>query len=65
MESHPAWVRGLKLCRRKNWSMINWSHPAWVRGLKLLHEKRRSAGTQVAPRVGAWIETNQHNKSVR
>ncbi len=34
------------------------SHPAWVRGLK----RRTSAITRtpvfVAPRVGAWIETN-------
>ena len=34
------------------------SHPTWVRGLKLLGNAKRSRRRQVAPYVGAWIETN-------
>ena len=35
IESHPAWVCGLKLrcCHDKSWKLG--SHPAWVCGLKL------------------------------
>ena len=33
------------------------SHPVWVRGLKLGDFNKAQNGTQVAPRVGAWIET--------
>ena len=33
------------------------SHPVWVRGLKLLRQYILGGGKQVAPRVGAWIET--------
>jgi len=36
------------------WSM---SRPAWARGLKPDREKDRHPLDQVAPRVGAWIET--------
>ena len=32
------------------------SHPMWVRGLKL-HALRSAPFHQVAPYVGAWIET--------
>ena len=34
MESHPAWVRGLKLHESLVVITILLSHPAWVRGLK-------------------------------
>ena len=33
------------------------SHPAWVRGLKLVIEHEYAQQRQVAPCVGAWIET--------
>ena len=36
LESHPMWVRGLKL---RSWSygrFFRSSHPMWVRGLKLI-----------------------------
>ena len=33
------------------------SHPVWVRGLKLMSEDGSYPDTDVAPRVGAWIET--------
>ena len=34
-QSHPMWVRGLKLKLLYVRSMTNRSHPMWVRGLKL------------------------------
>ena len=34
------------------------SHPVWVRGLKQQHAARYDGLHNVAPRVGAWIETN-------
>ena len=34
------------------------SHPVWVRGLKLPLAKTVKIVIYVAPRVGAWIETN-------
>ena len=33
------------------------SHPTWVRGLKQLRQANNRARWQVAPYVGAWIET--------
>ena len=33
------------------------SHPMWVRGLKLNINKRTEVAENVAPYVGAWIET--------
>ena len=34
------------------------SHPVWVRGLKQTLNNQRRRRFQVAPRVGAWIETS-------
>ena len=34
IESHPAWVCGLKQKGNKVITTILWSHPAWVCGLK-------------------------------
>ncbi len=33
------------------------SHPVWVRGLKPTSQFGAVSTVQVAPRVGAWIET--------
>ena len=33
------------------------SHPVWVRGLKLVKVNKFLTWREVAPRVGAWIET--------
>ena len=33
-ESHPTWVRGLKLKIEKSNDKLSKSHPTWVRGLK-------------------------------
>ena len=35
IESHPAWVCGLKLLRTPSIVITKRSHPAWVCGLKL------------------------------
>ena len=55
--SHPVWVRGLKLAKGVRSGDQHGSHPVWVRGLK--HRMARVARQEdnVAPRVGAWIET--------
>ena len=34
VESHPTWVRGLKLVMMRVVIRLNMSHPTWVRGLK-------------------------------
>ena len=35
IESHPAWVCGLKLVKLTELGGVTLSHPAWVCGLKL------------------------------
>ena len=55
--SHPSWVRGLKqtfLCPNLT---ILVSHPSWVRGLKPYDSGNKQSVDEVAPLVGAWIET--------
>ena len=56
IQSHPTWVRGLKLGMPRKVNGILLSHPTWVRGLKLLEGMQLSL-RKVAPYVGAWIET--------
>ena len=56
--SHPVWVRGLKLPEHGATTLIPQSHPVWVRGLKLFELLYIDMLVSVAPRVGAWIETN-------
>ena len=53
------WVRGLKLSYIAGVNMFNKSHPVWVRGLKLDFRRGYCQFELVAPRVGAWIETQQ------
>ena len=55
--SHPVWVRGLKHGRGSHDLVTTLSHPVWVRGLKHNIGPSRYAYANVAPRVGAWIET--------
>ena len=59
LESHPTWVRGLKhyLLVLIYGELV--SHPTWVRGLKLLAYTILSLRKEVAPYVGAWIETSR------
>ena len=56
-ESHPTWVRGLKRPENRRFLLIAKSHPTWVRGLKQTMAKQQQYA-QVAPYVGAWIETH-------
>ena len=59
--SHPTWVRGLK---RKSEGCGGWtgvSHPTWVRGLKHSFQSCHHS-LDVAPYVGAWIETLNHQQ---
>ena len=55
--SHPVWVRGLKRIRWLSLELFWESHPVWVRGLKPAKRAKDSQVPEVAPRVGAWIET--------
>ena len=41
------------------------SHPTWVRGLKLEPAQGYASSTDVAPYVGAWIETKTQTDSER
>ena len=58
IESHPAWVCGLKLFIRVFSTSIQSSHPAWVCGLKLTKRTPNKFIHLVTPCVGVWIETN-------
>ena len=57
--SHPEWVRGLKQDDASHLIHREVSHPEWVRGLKLYCILYHILAYLVAPRVGAWIETEQ------
>ena len=57
IESHPAWVCGLKLNIRTKRNAIAGSHPAWVCGLKLVYIPQTEEHPFVTPCVGVWIET--------
>ena len=53
IESHPAWVRELKLRDEITQNGESVSHPAWVRELKLKDAEKNISIKTVAPRVGA------------
>ena len=55
--SHPTWVRGLKHAIVVIIIRYVTSHPTWVRGLKHVKPLKNREHYQVAPYVGAWIET--------
>ena len=57
IESHPAWVCGLKPRRRRRQSFLQKSHPAWVCGLKQYIQNYLTKIGYVTPCVGVWIET--------
>ena len=42
IESHPAWVCGLKHNLRYSFHYRDQSHPAWVCGLKRIHSHKHS-----------------------
>ena len=63
--SRPAWARGLKLDLRGDRRRLRWqSRPAWARGLKLQLPRRERPGSEVAPRVGAWVETSRAERQL-
>ncbi len=51
------WVRGLKHAYKLYIKANSESHPMWVRGLKPDSGYFQGTSTDVAPYVGAWIET--------
>ena len=57
IESHPAWVCGLKPFNRTLSKYEEVSHPAWVCGLKQLSPDMFKLRYAVTPCVGVWIET--------
>ena len=58
IESHPAWVCGLKQIDVFSFFSDILSHPAWVCGLKpILCSSSRIFFFKVTPCVGVWIET--------
>ena len=62
--SHPTWVRGLKHGHFLKQDSQALSHPTWVRGLKPFSVNWAYKQTQVAPYVGAWIETDISSNEV-
>ena len=50
-------MRGLKPAGEHYEINPNKSHPTWVRGLKRYSTDKQDERQQVAPHVGAWIET--------
>ena len=57
MVSRPVWARGLKPKAKIPRSNFNLSRPVWARGLKQCVVNDGARRAEVAPRVGAWIET--------
>ena len=62
IESHPAWVCGLKLLAEHFFFSLTQSHPAWVCGLKQCIKFRFGGKCAVTPCVGVWIETENQQK---
>ena len=62
IESHPAWVCGLKRLLSVWCHADHPSHPAWVCGLKLTRWPLNSV-LKVTPCVGVWIETSNAKKN--
>ena len=63
-KSHPVWVRGLKQSPQYITISRRMSHPVWVRGLKRQWMFCIEHIDNVAPRVGAWIETSTYLGSI-
>ena len=58
--SHPIWVRGLKHGSNIQRKSSEPSHPIWVRGLKQEVVSQAATEQEVAPYMGAWIETGDN-----
>ena len=61
--SRPVWARGLKLRVIRRQEAIIRSRPVWARGLKRPIRHRPDRASNVAPCVGAWIETALTNST--
>ena len=59
MQSHPAWVCGLKQFGVFIFKHFDKSHPAWVCGLKQVIYRHFWSLCYVTPCVGVWIETQE------
>ena len=59
-----AWGRGLKPKLSAYLHVGGVSPLAWGRGLKLCHLSKFLLRYLVAPRVGAWIETNWYSLNI-
>ena len=53
VQSHPVWVRGLKLEQLHNILVLDWSHPVWVRGVK--HDGRLNLAAPAAVSHPVWV----------
>ena len=62
MQSLPSWERGLKRLTAICAYLQIKSLPSWERGLKPLGAEQKDADGNVAPFVGAWIETVQKRR---
>ena len=51
------WARGLKQNELTSVKLYLASRPVWARGLKQVYHNNDLEEIYVAPRVGAWIET--------
>ena len=58
MQSHPSWVCGLKLTKKRITLSNLVSHPSWVCGLKQGTTGSDFGQWKVTPFVGVWIETD-------
>ena len=65
IESHPAWVCGLKHAGFRTGAAYQSSHPAWVCGLKPSLCCTELGQKWVTPCVGVWIETDLSALSIR
>ena len=57
--SRLVWARGLKHRVRARSDHAHRSRLVWARGLKQAHLPDQGLQLQVAPRVGAWVETGR------
>ena len=62
--SHPVRVRGLKHLACVRNPHRDGSHPVRVRGLKRLYRKCERLCELVAPRAGAWVETDERKDTI-
>src|SRR6185437_8541982 len=57
-KSRPTWARGLKQLPLLLCCFCLPSRPTWARGLKLHRPGHYAGAANVAPHMGAWIETD-------